>query len=109
MNTLRTRAARRNDDGFTLIELLVVIAILGILAAIAVFSVSGITNNADDSACESNRNLVQTASEAYFAENDEYPAAGSDLVPGFLSSFPTGDNMPDVTWSKTAAPVIDAC
>ena len=38
------RAARKNESGFTLIELLIVIVILGILAAIVVFSVQGITD-----------------------------------------------------------------
>ena len=38
------REARKNESGFTLIELLIVIVILGVLAAIVVFSVQGITD-----------------------------------------------------------------
>ena len=41
----------RQEEGFTLIELLIVIIILGVLAAIVVFSVSGITNKGSSAAC----------------------------------------------------------
>ncbi len=40
----RLAAKRGQDEGFTLIELLVVIVILGVLAAVVVFSVGGITD-----------------------------------------------------------------
>jgi prepilin-type N-terminal cleavage/methylation domain-containing protein len=57
------------DRGFTLIELLVVILILGILAAVVVFSVGGITDNGKKSACKADAKTVETASEAYKAQN----------------------------------------
>ncbi len=37
------RRSHRGQGGFTLVELLVVIAILGILAAIVLFNISGVT------------------------------------------------------------------
>ena len=40
-----------DEAGFTLVELLVVIAILGILAAVVVFAVGGITDKGQGSAC----------------------------------------------------------
>ena len=39
---------RRGEGGFTLIELLVVIVILGILAAIVVFAIGGLSDSAED-------------------------------------------------------------
>jgi general secretion pathway protein G len=43
---------RRNAEaGSTLVELLVVIVILGILSAVAVFAVGGITDKGKQSAC----------------------------------------------------------
>jgi general secretion pathway protein G len=64
--------------GFTLVELLVVIVILGILAAVVVFAVSGITDTAADNACQSEVRTVRTAVEAYKADNELSTGAGID-------------------------------
>ena len=83
INTLRKR---RGDEGFTLIELLIVIVILGILAAVVVISVSGITDRGTSSACEASRTSVLTAGEAYYAQNGTRPADAAALVPAFLNA-----------------------
>jgi general secretion pathway protein G len=57
-----------NENGFTLIELLIVIVILGILAAIVVFSVSGITSKGTTSACQTDVKIIDTAAEAFYAQ-----------------------------------------
>jgi general secretion pathway protein G len=80
------------ERGFTLVELLVVIIILGILAAVVVFAVSGITDKGEQSACEIERRQVQTALEAYYAKNDAYPANLSALVPDFLDEAPSASS-----------------
>ena len=63
LSNRRTKA----DDGFTLIELLIVIVILGILAAIVVFSVKGITDKGTKSACKADVETVTVAEEAFYA------------------------------------------
>ena len=108
----RIRKAMKEESGFTLIELLIVIVILGILAAIVVFSVSGITDRGKSSACKSDVATVTSAVEAYYAatpagSTPTYPAdaaaAQAALVPKFLHSWPT-----DVTYVLTAgSPVVD--
>ena len=65
---------RNSEGGFTLVELLVVIVILGVLAAVAVFAVGGITDNSKKSACKADVGTVQAASDAYFALNGDYAA-----------------------------------
>jgi prepilin-type N-terminal cleavage/methylation domain-containing protein len=67
------------ERGFTLIELLVVIAILGILAAVVVFSVGGITDKGKTSACKTEVSTVQTALEAFYAQSNPvaYPAVAA--------------------------------
>jgi type II secretion system protein G len=68
------RKARQSESGFTLIELLIVIVILGVLAAIVAFSVQGITDRGDLSACKAEVKTVGTAQEAYYAKKGNYPA-----------------------------------
>ena len=41
---METGVTRHHDGGFTLVELLVVIVVLGVLAAVTVFAVRGITD-----------------------------------------------------------------
>lgn len=80
------KAKRAGANGFTLIELLVVIVILGILAAVVVFAVSGISNRGKKDACRTDVRTLRTAVEAYRAQNDSYPASEAALVSGgFLS------------------------
>jgi type II secretion system protein G len=106
----RIREAKKNEHGFTLIELLIVIVILGILAAIVVFSVAGITDRGKASACKADYKTVEVASEAYYAKNGAYATAitvaapatpPTDLVhAGFLHEAPSS---PDYTITYTAA------
>jgi general secretion pathway protein G len=75
---MRRSALRRTADaGFTLIELLIVIVILGILAAIVVFSVKGLTDKGDKAACNAEVATVDTAEEAYYAGNGTSIPGGS--------------------------------
>jgi general secretion pathway protein G len=70
----RLQQKRDAEEGFTLIELLIVIVILAILAAIVVFAVGTTTTNAKISACNADAKSVETAVEAYKAQNGAYPA-----------------------------------
>lgn len=102
----RLAAARREDRGFTLIELLIVIIILGVLAAIVVFSVRGISNNSKASACKTEIRTVETAIEAYYAKVGSYPATVNTLTTSpnkFLRKAPDG-----TVSSITGTDTIDA-
>src|SRR5436190_16553025 len=80
MQTMSRQRNRRNDEeGFTLIELLVVVVILGVLAAIVVFAVGGVTDKGKASACKTDLKSVEVAEEAYFAKNNSYTTV-PDLV-----------------------------
>ncbi len=83
---------KRGQKGFTLIELLIVIAILGILVAIAIPAISGMTLTAKVGAANLELASVQTAAIAYSADNDgNYPPDGGQgladsELEGYLSN-----------------------
>lgn len=97
MKAIEKRRQMAGQGGFTLIELLIVIAILGILAAVVVFAVGNVTENAQDKACQIEVRAIETALEAYRGNSDNpggnYPTQWSDIVGqnntnGFLKEAP---------------------
>ncbi len=80
--------------GFTLIELLVVIVILGILAAVVVFAVGGITDKGQDSACKSEAQHRPDGHRVVTPprDNNSYPTGVTDLTTNnaYLSKAPDG-------------------
>jgi prepilin-type N-terminal cleavage/methylation domain-containing protein len=85
-STLITRR-NKSDEGFTLIEMLIVIIILGVLAAVVVFSVRGINDRGQNSACKASKTALSTGLEAFFAKTGDYPADLNLLKPDFVSDF----------------------
>ena len=106
----RRRAAGEIEGGFTLIELLIVIVVLGILAAVVVFALGGVTGKSVIAACQADAKTVGVGVAALQAENPNVvPTAGNASVSGswqadltgntlagapFLQSYPTGAGTP---------------
>src|SRR5256885_14148571 len=74
------RRSQRSQGGFTLVELLVVIAILGILAAIVLFNISGVSANAACSAMKTDGATIQGAADIYYTNNQKHPDRGADVA-----------------------------
>jgi prepilin-type N-terminal cleavage/methylation domain-containing protein len=99
----RRKGGESSERGFTLIELLIVIVVLGILAAIVVFSLSGVTGQSKAAACTSNGKTIETAADAYEAQTSTWPGANAEgastfygLVSTYLHAAPSESGM---TWT----------
>ena len=105
------RKHHEGEGGFTLVELLVVIVVLGVLSAVVVFSVSGINNKSKSAACNSDVSAVQTAEEAYYAQNNSYTTIANLVTAKLLRSAPTTANGYTISADATtgAVTVTPAC
>ncbi len=82
------RAAGEEEKGFTLIELLIVVVVLGILAAVVVFALGGVTGKSAQAACEADGNTISTAMAAFAANNPSIsPITQADLTDPSSSNF----------------------
>ena len=119
----RELQVRRNGEespeaGFTLIELLIVIVVLGILAAIVIFSLTGVSGQSQVAACNTDAKSVQTAVAAYDAQpghsiNDFTGAEATQqglLQPTYLHTWPsatTATNGYAITLDTTTPGQVD--
>ncbi len=115
----RFRTLRSSESGFTLVELLVVIVIIGVLSSVVVFSVRGINNNSAQAACQSDVATVNSALEAYYAQNKAYPAGAASVAvaalvtANLLKSDPTATggtlNGKTLTYDATKGTFTTTC
>lgn len=74
------RRGLKRDEGFTLIELMVVVMIIAVLIAIAIPSFLGFRKSAQDRSAQSELRNVLLAEKAYWLDNGNYTATGSDIT-----------------------------
>ena len=116
---MNTYIKGRREEGFTLIELLIAIVVVGILTAVVIVGIGGLTDNGKTSACFASRDAARTAIVVHKANavNGAFPTAFTDLTGAELDATDvavlanTIKHSPDWTltgsnWSTTAMPTL---
>jgi prepilin-type N-terminal cleavage/methylation domain-containing protein len=108
----RRKSGEANESGFTLIELLIVIVVLGILAAIVVFSLTGVSGQSKQAACTSDAKSVEVAVDAYEAANSGAIPTQTDLTSTtgtitYLHSWPSKTNGYDISIDSSSPSDVD--
>ena len=109
-DTQNTGHKSDREVGFTLIELLIVIVVMGILAAVVIFALGGISSKSQVSACNTDAKTVQLAVTAFQTQNPTYTTAiSSTVLTGtsyggpYLQSWPSSTNGYAISLSGSTA------
>ena len=71
---MNTYIKDRREEGFTLIELLIAIVVVGILTAVVIVGIGGLTDTGKKGACQASRDAAKAASVVHHANTGLWPA-----------------------------------
>jgi prepilin-type N-terminal cleavage/methylation domain-containing protein len=71
---------KSKESGFTLLEILVVLTIMGFLIAMVAPRLAGISNDASETVCDSNKGRIKTYVSSFYEKFNRYPNKLTNLV-----------------------------
>jgi len=80
---------KKTRKGFSLTELMIVVAIIAILLLVAIWAYRPQLLKGRDVRRKADLNKLEKVFEDYYNDNDCYPETPDQLVPDYLSEFPT--------------------
>ena len=66
---MKEQKDQEREQGFTLIELLIAIVVVGILTAVAIVGIGGLTDNGKTAACQATADAAKAASAVFYANS----------------------------------------
>lgn len=88
------------EAGFTLVEMLVSIVVVGVLTAVAIVGIAGLTDKGGNAACSTSYDAATAATLAYYANTGgDYPQTFTDLT-----SPPSGEPLLDTDAATITSP-----
>src|SRR5439155_990592 len=71
----------RKEQGFTLIELLIAIVVVGILTAVAIVGIAGLTNKGATASCSATLDAIKASQAVHYANNSgAYPTDFATMI-----------------------------
>jgi prepilin-type N-terminal cleavage/methylation domain-containing protein len=79
---MQEHSNKEREHGFTLIELLVAIVVVGILTAVAIVGINGLTDTAKAATCQTTLDAARAASASYYAKQspNAYPTTFKQMI-----------------------------
>jgi prepilin-type N-terminal cleavage/methylation domain-containing protein len=96
------RAAGEIDGGFTLIEILIVIVVLGILAAVVIYALGGVTSKSATASCVADGATISIALAAFNAKNPTVLGKSSS------NALTTSQMENDLTATALGGPFVES-
>jgi len=98
---MNTYIKGRREEGFTLIELLIAIVVVGILTAVVIVGIGGLTNSGKKSTCQASLDAAKAAVAVHYANQtpNAYPATFGAMETATPPELELGATLTGSNWT----------